>query len=316
MSSPRLQTRCRLALNLSHIIFLEAEVELVDPAPCHRPSIKADLPQHTLRSPFFKKGERHSSQRALCITSTIPQHGQEASFPSWRVCQNHFKTDKKFYSIAFPNSFHSHISAYEPLPQTWHLWSHSNTTNTTGRSQEKMWNCIYKPFELPVLDRGEEFLFLCFTCALFICCQKTENDRKDKDLINNPSYLTLVWRHSVTALTYLVILFWGHAIQSASNDLLPYWFFLNIRCRSFKYSCNQIHISWGCLQLVCFFGTSCLLIREQLNLCRLQMCTIHSRQRRRKTSHTLNDMIWKCINAKDVLLKCGNYLNKNLNLKW
>lgn len=61
MSSPRLQTRCRLALNLSHIIFLEAEVELVDPAPCHRPSIKADLPQHTLRSPFFKKGERHSS---------------------------------------------------------------------------------------------------------------------------------------------------------------------------------------------------------------------------------------------------------------
>lgn len=30
MSSPRLQTRCRLALNLSHIIFLEAEVELVE----------------------------------------------------------------------------------------------------------------------------------------------------------------------------------------------------------------------------------------------------------------------------------------------
>lgn len=38
MSSPSLQNRCRLALNLSHIITLEAEVELLDPAPWHRPS--------------------------------------------------------------------------------------------------------------------------------------------------------------------------------------------------------------------------------------------------------------------------------------
>lgn len=99
---------------------------------------------------------------------------------------------------------------------------HTQILQTPLEEARKKCETIYKPFELPVSDRGEEFLFLCFTCALFICCQKTENDRKDKDLINNPSYLTLVWRHSVTALTYLVILFWGHAIQSASNDLLPY----------------------------------------------------------------------------------------------
>lgn len=166
MSSPRLQIGCRLALNLSHIIFLEAEVELFDPAPCHRPSIKADLPQHTLRSPFFKKGERHSSQRALCITSTIPQHTQEASFPSWRVCQNHFKTDKKFYSIAFPNSCRSHISAYEPLPQAWHLWSHSNTTNTTGRSQEKMWNYLQTFWASRIGSRRGVSLSLLHLCTV------------------------------------------------------------------------------------------------------------------------------------------------------
>lgn len=43
--------------------------------------------------------------------------------------------DKRFCSFASPNSCHSHIFAYEPLPR---VWSHPNTTRITGGSQEKL----------------------------------------------------------------------------------------------------------------------------------------------------------------------------------
>lgn len=54
---------------------------------------------------------------------------------------------------------------------------------------------LYKPLELPVSDGGEKFLFLGFTCTLFISCQKAETEREAERLL----------KITVASLYYLLI---------------------------------------------------------------------------------------------------------------